>query len=145
MSNLFEANFESAQPVGNRGQAGKVVWGEDLSLNNRKVDFNLVQPTGMHRSVDQPEILIAAFESIDGTLAAVTAAVVDNPEDPAGAAVGLLAHNLIDQPVKGGDPAFVFATAEDLGAMHVPGGVIGPGAHPSHLADRKSTRLNSSH
>lgn len=130
LGHCLEADFKLAEPVGDRGKRREIVWRERFSLDDGEVDFDLVQPTGMHRAVDQSQIFVAALKSGDGALAAVTAAVVDNPEDTAGAAVGFLAHDLFDQPVKGRDPAFVFAAAENLGAMHVPGGQIGPGSVP---------------
>ena len=35
------------------GQGREIVWGEDLSLNDREVDLNLIEPTGMGRSMDE--------------------------------------------------------------------------------------------
>ena len=55
-------------------------------------------------------------------------AVVDDPEHPPGRAVGFVPHPLGDEPFERGDPGLGFAAAEHLGAVHVPGGEIGPGA-----------------
>ena len=35
------------------GQRSEIVRGEDLSLNDREVDLNLIEPTGVDRSVDE--------------------------------------------------------------------------------------------
>ena len=63
----------------------------------------------------------------------MTGAVVDNPEDPMGMAVGILLHDLLDQAVEGDNGAAGFATAVDLGLVDIPGGQIGPGTEASIL------------
>src|SRR5688500_2294713 len=78
----------------------------------------------------QDEVWPLGLETTDRPQTAMGRAVVDDPEHPAGRAVGLLAHDLIDQTVERRDPGLDFAAAEQLGAMDVPGGEIGPGAGP---------------
>jgi hypothetical protein len=41
-----------------------------------------------------------------------------------------LEHDLLNEPIEGCDPAFLFATAEHLGAMHIPGGEVSPSPAP---------------
>ncbi len=75
--------------------------------------------------MDQPQGGPAVFEPVDAGLAAVGGAVVDHPEHPAGRGVGLAGHHLLDEPVERLDARGVFAAAEHLGAVHVPGGQVG--------------------
>lgn len=63
----------------------------------------------------------------------MTGAVVNNPKDPMGMAVGILIHDLLDQAVEGDNGAAGFATAVDLGLVDIPGGQIGPGSEASIL------------
>lgn len=55
------------------------------------------------------------------------------PEDPRGGAVRLLAHDLIDQSFEGGDPGLALAPSKDFRSSHVPGGQVGPGAEALEL------------
>ena len=63
----------------------------------------------------------------------VAGAVVNDPKDPMGLAVGILTHDLLDQAVEGDNGAAGFATAVDLGLVDIPGGQIGPGTKASIL------------
>ena len=80
------------------------------------VDLDLVEPAGVYRQVDEDEVRPAPLEAVDGFLAAVGGAVVDDPEDAAGGGVGLLGHHLPDEPFEGGDPSFGLGAAEDARA-----------------------------
>jgi len=91
-------------------------------LHDREVDFDLVEPTGMHGSVDEPQAREPVLETADGSLAAVGRAIVDDPEHTAGRAVGGPGHDLLDQAVKRGDAATGFAAAEDTGLMNIQSG-----------------------
>lgn len=72
--------------------------------------------------------LLGVTQAVDGGLAAVGAAVVDHPENPAGRGVGLVGHDLVDQAHERVDAAGALAAAEDLGAVHVPGGQVAQGS-----------------
>ena len=63
----------------------------------------------------------------------MTGAVVDDPKDPMGLAVGILTHDLLNQAVEGDNGAAGLATAVDLGSVDIPGGQIGPGTEASIL------------
>ncbi len=102
-----EALFES-------GQRREVVRRENLSLHNREVDLDLVEPTGA--------------EAFDRLLAPVSGTVVDDPEDAVSGPVGLLGHDVSDETFHRSNPVLDFAAAEDLGAMNVPSSQISPGA-----------------
>src|SRR2546426_12535609 len=41
--------FEPRQPFFDRCQRAEIVRCEDFALNDRKIDFNLIEPTRMHR------------------------------------------------------------------------------------------------
>jgi hypothetical protein len=60
----------------------------------------------------------------------MTGPVVDDPEHPARRAVGFVPHHLGDEALERSDPGRSFAAAEDLGAVHIPSGEIGPGPAP---------------
>lgn len=71
---------------------------------------------------------VAAAQTFHGSDAAMSGAVVHDPEDTTGIVVGWSCHDLVDQSIKGCDAIFGFTTAENSGVMHVEGGDIGPGA-----------------
>ncbi len=52
----------------------------------------------MHRRVDQDHVLVGLHPSPDGARPAIRGAVVDDPEDAIGRAVGLALHHLGHQP-----------------------------------------------
>ncbi len=119
--------LESQEALFQFGQAGKVVGGEYLSLNDGEVDFDLIEPTGVNWRVHEDSIRPLRAETSSGFLPPVGGAVVHDPEDAAGGPVRLLTHDLSDEAVGGSNSIFLFAAAEDLGAMDVPSRQIGPG------------------
>ena len=48
--------LESDEALLEFGQAREIIRGEDLALNNRKVDLDLVEPTGVDRSVYEDRV-----------------------------------------------------------------------------------------
>ena len=109
------------------GQRTEIVGREDFSLDNREIDFDLVEPTGVDRGVDEDRIRPLVAQTLDGFLTSMSGTVVHNPKDMASGFIRLLAHDLADEPVYRSDAALDFATTEDLGAMDIPGRQIGPG------------------
>lgn len=71
--------------------------------------------------MDQDEIRVEALQPLDGALATVRGAIVDNPKDATGVAVGHLAHHLRDEAIKRLDARLGLAAAEEFGAVDVPG------------------------
>src|SRR5208337_2012280 len=65
-------------------QAGEVVWGQDLPLDDREVDLHMIQPTGMHGRMDQERLAVRLPQSPYRRLTAVRGAVVHDPKDTAG-------------------------------------------------------------
>jgi hypothetical protein len=72
------------------GQGSEIVRGEDLSLNNREVDLNLIEPTGMSRSMDENGVGPLGAEAVGSFLTPMSGAVVHDPEDATCRLVGLL-------------------------------------------------------
>jgi len=125
---LFIAGLEVEETLFQFGQRGEVVGREHLSLNDGEVDFDLVEPTGVNRGVDENSVGPSGAEAINGFLSPVGGAVVHNPEDAMSRLVRLLAHDLSEEAVRWGNSIFRFAAAEEFGAMDVPSCQIGPGA-----------------
>ena len=109
------------------GQRREIVGREDLPLNDGEVDLDLIEPTGVDRSVDEDGIGPFVAQTVGGFLASVSGAVVHDPKDPSSGLVGLLVHDFADEPIHGSYTAFHFAATEDLSAMDIPCCQIGPG------------------
>src|SRR6516162_686189 len=125
--------LESQQPLFELGQRTEVVGGENFSLNDRQVDLDLVEPTGMDRGVDQNGVGPLGAEPVGGLLPAMSRTIVHDPEDPAGGPIGRLVHDLADQSIHRPDTIFAFAAPEDFGAMDVPRCQVGPRTLPKIL------------
>ena len=63
--------LEAKQTVLDISERGEVVWGQRFALDDREVDLDLVEPTGVDRAVDQHEIWESRLKASDGRLAAV--------------------------------------------------------------------------
>lgn len=109
-------------------QAREVVGCEDLALNDREVDLDLVEPTGVDRPVNELEAAELVLQAGDGSCPAMRGAVVDDPEDSARLSVRRSSHDLLNKPVEGGDACGRFAATEDAGMMDTQGGDLSPGA-----------------
>ena len=120
-------DLEGKETLFKFGQRREVVGREDLPLHDREIDFDLIEPTGVDRSVDEDRVGPFGAEAVDSFLATMSGAVVHNPEDAASGFVGLLAHDFTDETLDRSHPVLDFAAAEDLGAMNVPSRQVGPG------------------
>ena len=100
-------------------EIGKVVGCQNLPLDNREVDFDLVEPTGMDGGMHERQAGIKITEAFGGSVATMRRAVVHDPEDTTGVAIGWPCHHLFDQPVKGGDAVLTFAAAKDAGPVDI--------------------------
>src|ERR1035441_3697713 len=103
---------------------------ERLALDDREVDLRLVEPARVHGRVDDPDLRPTLAQARLGALAPMGGAVVDDPEHPPGARVGLLGHHLLDEPPEGRDPGLRFASPKDPRPVDVPGGEVGERAAP---------------
>src|ERR1700730_18918162 len=126
LNGLFVALLKVQEPLLELGQGREVIRGERLSLHDGEVNLDLVEPTGVNRCVHQDDVSPLRVKALDSFLAAMRRAVVHDPEDTVCRLVGLLTHDLSDQAVGGGDAALDLAATEQLGAMHIPSGQIGP-------------------
>src|SRR5262245_20326918 len=95
--------LEVEKPFGNRSEVLKVIGSENLPLDNRKIDFNLIKPARMNRAVDQDQSWIFLLEALGGGESAMGGAVVHDPEDAPSVMIGRSSHNLIDEAIKGSD------------------------------------------
>jgi hypothetical protein len=118
--NLFVVLLKSQETLLEFRQRREIIWCEDLALNNGEVNLDLIQPTDVHRSVEWDQGRPLVLKATDALRAAMRGAIVHDPEDPRSRAVGFLTHHLGDQPIKGGDAVFGFATAEEFGMVDVP-------------------------
>lgn len=75
--------MEVEESFSDRGKVRKVVGGKDLPLDDREIDFDLIDPTGVHRGMDQQQARTFFLQALDRPLAAMSGAVVDDPEDAA--------------------------------------------------------------
>ena len=105
--------LEAKQTVLDISERGEVVWGQRFALDDREVDLDLVEPTGVDRAVDQHEIWESRLKASDGRLAAVRGAVVHDPKDVARIAVGRVGHDLRDEAVEGLDAGGFLASDFD--------------------------------
>ena len=101
-------------------QGREIIRRENLSLNDREVDLNLIEPTGVGRRMDEDGVGPLGAKAVGGFLTPMSGAVVHDPEDATRRLVGLLGHNLADEAIHRRDAILELAATEDLGAMDVP-------------------------
>jgi hypothetical protein len=128
LGDRFVVVLEFQESFGNRFEVGEIIGREDLALNDGKVNLDLIEPTGMNRSVDEHQARIAALESCHGTVATMTRTVVHDPEDAAGFIVRWARHDLVHEAVKRSDAIFQFAATQDAGAVDIERRQVSPGS-----------------
>ena len=121
LGDLLVAAAEREELLFEVGESREVVGGEDLALDDGEVNLGLVEPTGVDGGVHEEQVLVPVSKAFDRFLAAVRGAVVDDHEHAPGLAVGLDAHELLDQRVERDDPVDGGAPIEQLRAACVPG------------------------
>ncbi len=128
LGNLLVALLKSEQTFLDLEERNEVVGSECLTLKDREVDFDLVEPARVDGGVHQDDGGPFRPQALAGFLPTVRCTVVDDPEDTAGRAVGFLGHDLRHQSIEGLDAGGLFATSEDSGAMDIPSREVGPGS-----------------
>ena len=82
----------------------------------------------MNGSMDESELGVAVAQTFDSSEAAVSRAIIYDPEHTAGIIVGRSGHDLLDEAIKRIDAILGFATTEDSRMMDVQTCYIGLGA-----------------
>ena len=112
---------------------GEIVWCEEFALDHGEVDLDLVEPGRMDGGVDHDRVREGVGEPGCCGPAAVGGAVVDDPEHPPGAGVGLAAHHLGDQGGERLDTGSRGAVTDHPCLVDVVGREVGQGAVPAVL------------
>src|SRR5262249_62003705 len=94
---LLVALLKAQQTLLDLDERNEVVGGKDLTLDDREVDLDLVEPARVDRGVHQDDGGPLRPQTATGLLATVRRAVVGNTEDGAGGADGWFGHHLLDQ------------------------------------------------
>ncbi len=122
--------LETEDGVGQSAERREVDRRKDLALQDREVDLDLIEPTGVDGSLNQDEVRMLTAKPLGGLVSTVRGAVVDNPEDSSGLAIGAASHGLSHQSVEGDDAVLALAAAEELGAVDIERGQVDPGSEP---------------
>jgi hypothetical protein len=122
----FIVVLEVKEPFFQRSERGEVVRGKGLSLDDREVDFDLIEPAGMDRTMDKNETGVLFLQSLGGGLTPMRGPVIDDPKDSPCLVVGREGHDLCNQSVKRKDPGFLFTAAKEFHAVNIQRRQIGP-------------------
>lgn len=106
----------------------KVIGRQDLPLDDREIDFDLVEPTCMNRRMHERQAGVKIPQTLGGAGPTVCRAIVHDPEDAPGIVIRRSCHDLLHEPVKGRDAILGFAAAKDSGPVDVQCRDVGPGA-----------------
>lgn len=108
-------------------QGREVVGSEDLPLDYGEVNFDLVEPTRVNRTMHKDDVGEGSFEASNGLLSAVRGAIVHDPENPTRVTVGRLGHDLGDKAVERLDAGGLITASEDLCAVNIECRQVSPG------------------
>ena len=117
----FEMAFELPEGMGDFVCGFEIVGRQHFSLDNGKVYLDLIEPTAVHRSMNQLQAGVALLEPLHTGRSSMRGAIVHNPEHTARLGLGRLVHNPVDQAIKGHYTALRLAVAEELGAVDIQG------------------------
>lgn len=120
--------LESEETISQLIERSEIIRRQYLALQNREVDLHLIKPACVDGGMDGNDGWPSAAETLDAFSAAMGRTVVHDPEDALGRAVGLLPHDLRDEPFEGHDAGLALTAAEDLRSSNVPGRQICPSA-----------------
>jgi hypothetical protein len=118
------AVLESHQAPAESTEVGEIAGREQLTLDDGKVDLDLVQPAGVDWRMNQNDIGPFGSEAISRPWPTMGGAIVGDKEHAVRGTIGFLAHHLCDKAFERGDASLALATSEQPGAMHIPGGKI---------------------
>jgi len=123
--------LEGKEALADRSQGRKVVGRQNFSLQDGKVDLDLVEPAGVDGTVNRDDAGIFFHQAFHAGSAAMGGPVVHDPEHAPCLVVGRLGHHLGDQSVKGDDPGLSFAPTEELGPANVERREVRPSPAPT--------------
>src|SRR5215475_6208055 len=102
----------------------EVVRREHLALHDGEINCHLIEPTGVNRRVHHQQLGVSLRQTTHGGFAPVRGAIIDDPENTLGAAVGLLFHDLRHQAAKGLKTSRGFTPSHDEPPADIPGGQV---------------------
>ena len=120
--------LKTKQSVFKGGQRMEIVGSKYFSLNDRKIDFDLIQPAGMNRRMNQNDSGPTVSQALGSFESSMRRTVINDPEHTGCSAVRLLIHDLMHESVEGSISIGRFASSEDFGTMDIPSRQVGPGA-----------------
>src|SRR5512136_2587802 len=120
LSDLLIVFLKVENPFGQVSEGKEVIGREHFSLEDGKIDFDLVQPTGMDGETDNNDLWPLTLESIDGGQSSMRGTIVENPEHPSGGAVRFTCRDVLNQAGEGHDPGFALALTEQFCSLYIP-------------------------
>lgn len=85
--------LKSHDALSSRGLDREITGDQRLVSQNRKVDLNSIEPTGMHRQEDENKVGPLSVKTVGSTLPVTNSAVIHNPEDAPRGAIGGAFHH----------------------------------------------------
>jgi hypothetical protein len=126
--NLLVVRLKAQDAICDLAEAGEIIRSECLSLHDGQVDLYLIEPACMQGQMHQHQVRPSVLEAVDGTLATVDGAVVNDPEHPGCRSVGSRGHHLSNQPIEVFDGRALNDVPEQPGPMDIPGHLVGADA-----------------
>src|SRR5215208_1452146 len=87
---LLVTLLEGDEVFGQSVKVGEIVGGQDLALDHREIDLDLVEPGGVSRKVDEPQVEPDAPQALDRGFPPMRRGVIHYPEHTIGGGGGLL-------------------------------------------------------
>lgn len=125
---LLVVLLEAENAISDLLLGAEIVRCERLALQDREVDFDLIEPARMDGQVNEDELGPLLCEPVNGALAAMNGAVVDHPEHPFGAAVRVGVHDFGNESIECSNGRLGNDVTEEPSTMDVPSGVVGTGS-----------------
>ena len=119
-SNRFISALKSQQTIFHSIKRVEMIGCEDLALNDREVNFDLVEPTGMNRQMDGKHVRPSLLQPLDTAISAMGRGIIDDEKDPFGILIRCLVHNLCQEPIEGCNARFGLTSSKQFSAMHIP-------------------------
>jgi hypothetical protein len=95
-----------------------------LRLDDGKIHLHLVEPTRVHRRMDEDTALINVAHALLRRFPPMRRAVLHTPEQASSGAIRWLAQHLMDQTPTGLDACGGFTLSDDVSPAHIPHGQV---------------------